>query len=256
MATHCRCNIVSSQLYLLLFHNYGKSNNVFLSCYKMFLLLRCEWETLDLLFKHDVTLTCTSHIHSITDQSHLPSHWQSSVKAFQVHEMYLIVQRWCLLAWREQTPKENHRAPISAGPAAWGLVFCCAGCYALICSCSTRSWSSSACRHAVYIVLVFSNEWNLNLLHESLVCFEPVSCNPAALDVSIVTSLLASACLWLLANCWEPVDHSCLEALTQTVLLSRWFMCGGGKDTCTANKSEMNTTWIFGNPRCVSHISG
>lgn len=161
-----------------------------------------------------------------------------------------------LLTWREQTPKENHRAPISAGPAAWGLVFCCAGCYALICSCSTRSWSSSACRHAVYIVLVFSNEWNLSLLHESLVCFEPVSCNPAALDVSIVTSLLASACLWLLANCWEPVDHSCLEALTQTVLLSRWFMCGGGKDTCTANKSEMNTTWIFGNPRCVSHISG
>lgn len=161
-----------------------------------------------------------------------------------------------LLTWREQTPKESHRAPISAGPAAWGLVFCCAGCYALICSCSTRSWSSSACRHAVYIVLVFSNEWNLNLLHESLVCFEPVSCNPAALDVSIVTSLLASACLWLLANCWEPVDHSCLEALTQTVLLSRWFMCGGGKDTCTANKSEMNTTWIFGNPRCVSHISG
>lgn len=129
MATHCRCNIVSSQLYLLLFHNYGKSNNVFLSCYKMFLLLRCEWETLDLLFKHDVTLTCTSHIHSITDQSHLPSHWQSSVKAFQVHEMYLIVQRCnkktsgcrpccmrdLLLTWREQTPKENHRAPISAG---------------------------------------------------------------------------------------------------------------------------------------------
>lgn len=93
MATHCRCNIVSSQLYLLLFHNYGKSNNVFLSCYKMFLLLRCECETLDLLFKHDVTLTCTSHINSITDQSHLPSHWQSPVKAFQVHEIYLIVQR-------------------------------------------------------------------------------------------------------------------------------------------------------------------
>lgn len=265
MATHCRCNIVSSQLYLLLFHNYGKSNNVFLSCYKMFLLLRCEWETLDLLFKHDVTLTCTSHIHSITDQSHLPSHWQSSVKAFQVHEMYLIVQRCNKkpqgvdpAAWGISCSPEGsrHQRRTTGLRSALGLVFCCAGCYALICSCSTQSWSSSACRHAVYIVLVFSNEWNLNLLHESLVCFEPVSCNPAALDVSIVTSLLASACLWLLANCWEPVDHSCLEALTQTVLLSRWFMCGGGKDTCTANKSEMNTTWTFGNPRCVSHISG
>lgn len=69
----------------------------------------------------DVTLTCTSHINSIIDQSHLPSHWQSSVKASQVHEMYSIVQRCnkkaqgvdpaaLLLTWREQTPQGSDQS--------------------------------------------------------------------------------------------------------------------------------------------------